>query len=62
MRNLLLMVHQHGSDDVTCKPRINVGTEEIHPSDHARNIGVIFDSTLSMNNHVNNIVKSSFYH
>jgi hypothetical protein len=41
---------------------INVGTEEIHPSDHARNIAVIFDSTLSMNNHVNNIVKSFFYH
>jgi hypothetical protein len=26
MKNLLLTVHQHGSDDVTCKPRIkNVG-------------------------------------
>jgi hypothetical protein len=22
MRNLLLTVHQHGGDDVTCKPRI----------------------------------------
>jgi hypothetical protein len=24
MRNLLLTVHQHGGDDVTCKPRISI--------------------------------------
>lgn len=38
-----------------CNPltSLTIGKDTIHPSEHARNIGVIFDSTL---------VKSSFYH
>ena len=34
----------------------------VYPSPKARNIGAIFDSTLTMSAHVNSIVKSGFYH
>ena len=34
----------------------------INPSTHARNIGTIFDTTMSMLPHVNNVCKSAFYH
>ena len=43
-------------------PVLHLGNDFIKPSAHARNIGVIFDSTLSMVPHVNNICKTSFYH
>ena len=38
------------------------GSDIISPSDSVRNIGVIFDRTLSMSPHINNVCKSSFYH
>ena len=41
---------------------IHLGSDAIYPSPQARNIGAIFDSTLSMSAHVNAIVKSGFYH
>ena len=40
---------------------IHLGSEAIYPSPHARNIGAIFDSTLTMSAHVNAIVKLGFY-
>lgn len=43
-------------------PEIHFGSEIIRPAPHARNIGVIFDSSMSMSNHINMICKSSFYH
>ena len=43
-------------------PVLNFGSEVISPSPQARNIGVLFDSTLCMVPHVNCIVKSAFYH
>ena len=43
-------------------PPIRFGTEIIKPSSHARNIGAIFDTTMSMLPHVNNVCKSAFYH
>ena len=58
----LLILHSRFHSGPTLPSAITLGTDEIHPSNHARNIGVIFDSTLSMTNHVNCIVKSAFYH
>ena len=43
-------------------PPIRFRTDIIKPSPHARNIGAIFDTTMSMLPHVNNICKSAFYH
>ena len=45
-----------------CLPRLRFGTDIIKPSSHARNIGAIFDTTMSMLPHVNNVCKSAFYH
>ena len=38
-------------------PTISVGMENIRPSQQARNLGVIFDDTMSLSPHVNTIVK-----
>ena len=43
-------------------PRIRVGSETIHPSAHIRNLGAVFDDTLSMTTHVNTITKGIYYH
>ena len=43
-------------------PPIRFGAEIIKPSSHARNIGDIFETTMSMLPHVNNVCKSAFYH
>ena len=42
-------------------PPLRFGTDTIKPSSHARNIGAIFDTTMSMLPHVNNVCKSAFY-
>ena len=43
-------------------PDIHFGSEIICPSSVVRNIGVLFDSSMSMANHVRMTCKSSFYH
>ena len=43
-------------------PSIKIGTDTIEPTNKARNIGVIFDNTVMMSFHINNIVKVAFYH
>ena len=43
-------------------PPLRFGTDIIKPSPHAGNIGAIFDTTMSMLPHVNNVCKSAFYH
>ena len=43
-------------------PFIKVGDDNIQPTESTRNIGVIFDSTMSMCAHINNVVKVAFYH
>ena len=43
-------------------PPLRFGTDIIKPSPHARNTGAIFDTTMSMLPHVNNVCKSAFYH
>ena len=43
-------------------PPLRFGTDVIKPSSNARNIGDIFDTTLSMLPHANYVCKSAFYH
>ena len=43
-------------------PPLRFRTDIIKPSPHARNIGAIFDTTMSMLPHVNNVCKPAFYH
>ena len=43
-------------------PPLRFGTDIIKPSSHATNIGAIFDTTMSMLPHVNNVCKSAFHH
>ena len=41
---------------------ISVCDEEINRSTKARNVGVIYDSSLSMENHIMAICKAAFFH
>jgi hypothetical protein len=40
---------------------IAVGDASVIPTQDARNIGAIFDCTMNLNKHVNEICKTSFY-
>ena len=57
---LLYLHSKHCS--ITALPTFRFGSDTIHPSDSARNIGVIFNSTISMLPRVNSLCKSAFYH
>jgi len=41
---------------------LTLSTASISPSDHAKNLGVIFQSDLSLDKHISAIVSSCFYH
>jgi len=43
-------------------PYISIGDARIAPSLKARNLGVIFDSSMTLQPHINNIVRLSSYH
>ena len=45
-----------------CLLSICFGQDTVQPSQTARNIGVTFDSTMSMLPHINTVCKSAFYH
>ena len=57
---LLFLYSKHSPQNLL--PDLHFGNEMISPSKSARNIGVIFDSTMSMEPQVNSICKSAFYH
>ncbi len=40
----------------------NVGDQRMPPVQKARNIGVTFDNTLSMDRHINDVYRASYYH
>jgi len=42
--------------------KLSVGTSIVCPSQKAKNLGVIFDSSLDMNNQISNICKSAYFH
>ena len=43
-------------------PPLRFGSDIIQPSSSSRNIGVVFDSTMSMLPHIKSVCKSAFYH
>ena len=43
-------------------PFITIGDSQITPSSQARNLGVIFDSTMTLKPHISNIVRVSSFH
>ena len=43
-------------------PSLHFGSDIIQPFSSSRNIGVVFDSTMSMLPHVKSVCKSAFYH
>jgi hypothetical protein len=47
---------------LTISPTFHFGSEIIRPSPVVRNIGVLFDSSMSMANHIKMTCKTSFYH
>ena len=42
--------------------QINVGNTHIRPTASARNLGVIFDSHLNLESHINNVCRSTYFH
>ena len=42
-------------------PFIKIGDSQIMPSNQARNLGIIFDSSMSLKPHISNIVRSSVF-
>ena len=42
--------------------QINVSSTEINPSLSARNLGVIFDSHLNLESHINYVCRSAYFH
>ena len=50
-----LLQKDHGSN-------LHIGQDIISPSDMARNIGAIFDKSMSMSNHISQICKGAWFH
>ena len=42
--------------------RINIGQEAIVPAPSAKNLGVVLDSLLKMEDHVSGICRTAYYH
>ena len=42
--------------------RITIGGSTLNPSSHVCNLGVIFDSTLTMTNHISTICRTAYMH
>ena len=47
---------------ITWLPFITIGDSQITPLSQARNLGVIFDSTMTLKPHISNIVRVSSFH
>ena len=41
---------------------LHVGDHTINPSVSVRNLGLVFDNSLSMDSHINQVCKTAFYH
>ena len=59
---VLLISSKHQLQTLRETTEFHIGDEVIHPATYARNIGVIFDSTLSMVPHVSKLASSLNFH
>ena len=58
----LIIIHPKSAEQDRLPDSVVIGNSSIKPSKEARNLGVIFDSTMSTEKHVNNICRSAYYH
>jgi len=56
----LIFIQSRFSKD-NCSPSIKIGNAVIRPSQKARNLGVIMDSTISMSHQVNQVCKTAMH-
>ena len=45
-----------------CTDSLQIATSMIQPTASARNLGIVFDNILSMDNHIKNVCKSTYFH
>ncbi len=57
----LLLIGSHYCVLVPCSP-IQIGNKQVPPSVSTRNLGVIFDSGMTLEALVNSVVSAAFYH
>ena len=58
----LILFHPKSADSVELPQGVTVGNSSISPSKTARNLGVIFDSTMPLSKHITGISRAAFYH
>ena len=58
----LIIGSKNTLSNISSNTKLSVGSSLIEPSTKAKNLGVIFDSHMSMDNHVTNICKSVNHH
>ena len=56
---LVIRARHHGP---VVFPSVKIGSEEVTSSKKARNIGVVFDTTMSLDSHISQITRAAFYH
>ncbi len=61
LKTELLMIGSRYGALVPCS-HIQIGNEQVAPSVSARNLGVNFDSGMTLEAHVNSVVSAAFYH
>ena len=55
----LLIFHPKSADSVDLPEGVSVGSSSIPPSKTAKNLGVIFDTTMSLNKHIAGISRAA---
>ncbi len=58
---LMLFASCHNCKEPIDFPRLQIGSEEIMPSQIARNIGLVMDTGLTFSTYVSNVVSAAFY-
>lgn len=59
---IIITSKHHASVYQKLSPTLTVGGVSIRPSATVRNLGVLFDQTMTLQNHVNNIKSSMYFH
>ena len=58
----LILFHPKNTNSVQLPQGVTVGNSSISPSKTARNLGVIFDSTMSLSKHITGMSRAAYYH